>query len=333
MQMNFRKLYFCFIGRMQHDLIGTQIILNATIHNLGEPAVFPALTISWNTSLSQAQLPHNCIHLGETENGLVSYKCKLGRLILTDETAQIILPDLHVRDDLVGLLLDDSEFGSNLRPHISVSAANKMITPDESATMRFVTDVNLQMESHSEGNVTWEKTSAVFQHIFQIALNCSISLPNVSAIFQLPWSVSLKDGSTLNIIQRQGNFESSKQNISRHATCHPSNFHMRLWHPDDSLNYEKNLVLNGPYMTKQQFQNVFKTPQSGNISEATLVNAETGQLEILCGKHSVTCLPVICHFNKFTPGLLVIIPFELEIPLLQIGEPLNLILIPVIHKY
>lgn len=284
--------------------------------NYGEPAIAPAVTVTWNTSLKLDPVPSMCAFMSLVESGLTSFKCKLGRLLLNKEKAKYVPLYLKLPDRLHGGMNSKSEYVVTL----AASSASYMAQIESvEKTISFLSDIYLE-GSNTIGSINPETGNITLRHNFQIHLNGSFHVPNVTAVFELPHSVFI-NGFPLNFTVKEASREIKHKKLQKPATvtCHPANFYADITPSDTDLE-----DYFGPPAARESPQKyVNRTRQSepsAYTSDFELINRDYGQLVISCNSTQVTCTEVICHFDTYTPGLVSNIPFLVEIPMEQLGN-------------
>lgn len=289
--------------------------MNVTMMNSGEPAISPAVTISWNSSVKLIQEPGRCVVMGRVSNGLTSYRCKLGRLLATDETAKFDPLRFHVADTLLKNNFNN-DTSSDFELLLSASTASNMVRK-ESISMKFPVQTSIYMTGSSVGTVSWEKSSVVFQQKFQIRLDDFIQVPNITAIFELPHSINMKNHK-ITITATEGSLDTSQPNF-RAVGCNPVNYHIGASHPDPNFNYDNHFVSR---VVDVVSTHLAKNSKREKNMDASFYDNNTDTVEISCNNQKVECSTVICHFDRYTPGLVSTIQFQLSAPYDQIGNAL-----------
>lgn len=118
--------FFCGSERKSTNE-SVKAIMEIEMENLGEPAPAKAVTVSWNSSLKLERTPKLCVFMYQSDDGFISYRCKLGRILLHKETAKF--PPLNF-----AVTSNDRQLNATFVAHFTASSASKM-TPTESISV------------------------------------------------------------------------------------------------------------------------------------------------------------------------------------------------------
>lgn len=254
--------------------------------NLGEPAIAPAVTISWREGLKLDPVPSNCVFMFELDN-VTSYKCKLGYLL--QKGREVNVTSLQFTVDIQS---EDETTYPDFKLTLVPSTASEMTSPAElQEDMPIYADIFLEggavtHEVHLNDKANPEDEITKFGYTFQVHLDGYIEVHDVSVRIAVPESFSISNGSTIR-------FKMLEQDMNKNLIFPPQSNPIRSeCHP------------------------VLKTNSRTGEPIDTI---EAGIMTVSCDSSYVNCIETICHFENFMPEYYIKMDIQMQIETNKLG--------------